>query len=319
MTEFFKGKKIVIPGGGGFFGSHLVPRLVELGAEVFVPRQKDGWDLRNLSDVQRLYGRDSYDMVINLAANQGGIAYHNGKQGDMYYDNTVMSTFLMQEAQKAGIQKYVNVIAGCSYPGYGNHDELNEEDYFNGAVHESIFSYGFPRKASAVQGLALKKQHGFNSIHLVYANMYGPGEHFNPDQSKALAGMLKKFYEAKKEGKPEVEIWGTGKPTRDWLYVKDGVEGLLVAAEKLNDVSPVNIATGVAISIKELAETIKKITGYSGALVYNTEKPDGALKKMFGTKRMQEALQWVPKTTLEQGIQETLAWLEDNYDYAILH
>ena len=317
--SYFLGKKIVIPGGAGFFGSHLVPRLLQLGAIVFVPKRSEGWDFRNLEDCKRLFADHPCDIVINLAANQGGIGYHSGKQGELYYDNLRMGTFLLQEACLNKVGKFVNVVAGCSYPGYHTSDVLNEDDYWNGEVHHSIFSYGFPRKASVVQGLALQKQFGFNSIHLIYANMYGPGEHFNSEQSKALAGMLKKFYEAKINNVPHVEIWGTGKPVRDWLYVKDGVEGLLKATEKYEDVSPLNIASGVGVSISDLALKIKEVVGYKGSLVYNTEKPDGAMKKMFGTEKMQEKLGWVPETSLEKGIEETLDWLEKNYEYAINH
>jgi GDP-L-fucose synthase len=319
MTEFFRGKKIVIPGGSGFFGSHLVPRLKELGAEVFVPIHNQPWDFRKQEDCQKLFTQGKYDIVINLAANQGGIGFHKGRQGELYFDNIRMGTYLLEEACKAKVGKFINVIAGCSYPGYLEKEELNEEDYWSGEVHESIFSYGFPRKASVVQGMALKKQYGFNSIHLVYANMFGPGEHFNPDQSKAMAAMIKKFYEAKKNNFSSVEIWGSGKPVRDQLYIKDGVEGLLISAEVYNEVEPLNIATGVGISIVDLAQKIKKISGFQGNLVFNTEKPDGAMKKIFGIKKMKEKLNWLPSTPLEFGIKETMEWFENNYNYAITH
>jgi GDP-L-fucose synthase len=230
-----------------------------------------------------------------------------------------MGLFLMEAAQETGVDKFVNIVAGCSYPGYLEKDELNEEDYWKGDLHESIFSYGFPRKASVVYGKALKMQYGFNSIHLIFANMYGPGEHFNFEQSKALAALVRKFHEAKKNNLPNVEIWGTGKPIRDWLYVKDGAEGVLVATEKYNKIEPLNIASGVGVSIKKLAEIIRNIVGYKGRLVYNTEKPDGALKKTFGIKKMKKALDWTPSTSIEEGIRETLKWFEKNYEYAIKH
>ena len=149
------------------------------------------------------------------------------------------------------------------------------------------------------------------------ANMYGPGEHFNPQQSKALAGLIKKIYEAKKSKKSKVEVWGTGKPVRDWLYVKDGVGGILRAGAAYNDIEPLNIATGVGISVKKLAETIKQVIGYKGTLVYDASKPDGALHKTFGIKKMKKELKWVPKTSIEDGIAETVSWFAKNYQAAI--
>lgn len=315
--DFYKNKIVVVTGGNGFVGSNIVKILKKVRCKVFVPKTKDGIDFRRYKDCITYLNKIKPDIVINCAANQGGIAYHIGKQATLFLDNMLMGTFLMQASQKAGVKKFVNVVAGCSYPGYVENEEMNEDEYWSGALHESIFSYGFPRKASTVYGLALKKEYGFNSIHLLMANMFGPGEHFNPDQSKALAGLVRKIYEAKKQNLPEVEVWGTGKPTRDWLYVKDGAEAILRAGASYDDVEPLNIATGVGISIKKLAETIKKVANYKGKLVYNTSKPDGALHKTFGIKKMKKALGWLPSTPIEKGIKETVDWFSKNYKKAI--
>lgn len=317
--NFFKNKRIVIPGGHGFLGSHIVANLRKVHCKVFVPRTKDGIDFRKREDCFSYFRRTKPDLVINCAAIQGGIAYHNGKQADLFLDNMLMGTFLMQAAQKYGVNKFVNIVAGCSYPGYTDKVELNEEDYWNGKLHESIFSYGSARKGSTVYGLALRKQYGFNSIHLILANMYGPGEHFNPEQSKALAGLIKKIHEAKVNKSPSVEIWGTGKPVRDWLYVKDGAQGILRATATYDDIEPLNIATGVGITVRELAETIKKALHYKGKLVYNTTRPDGALHKTFGVHKMKKMLHWLPTTSLKKGIRETYEWFKENYEFAILH
>lgn len=314
---FYKNKKVAIPGGGGFLGSHIVPTLRGVAREVFVPRTQDSIDFRRLEDCFVYFEKIKPDIVINCAANQGGIGYHSGRQADLFMDNMLMGTFLMLAAQKSGVKKFINVVAGCSYPGYLEKEELNEKDYWNGEIHDSIFSYGFPRKASVVYGLALKKQYNFNSIHLILANMYGPGEHFNFEQSKALAGLLRRIYEAKKSGAATVEVWGTGKPIRDWLYVEDGAEGILRAGGAYEDIEPLNIASNVGVSVCDLAKTIKKIVGYNGTIVYNTSKPDGAMKKTFSVKKMKEKLNWMPETSLEQGIRETLEWLDKNYDYAV--
>jgi len=319
FLEYYKNKKIVIPGGNGFVGNNIAQILKKIPCEIFIPQTKDGIDFRKYEDCFSYLGSRKPQIVINCAAIQGGIAYHNGRQADLFMDNMLMGTFLMKASQKVGVDKFVNVVAGCSYPGYLEISEMNEEDYWSGELHDSIFSYGFARKASTVYGLALKKQYGFNSIHLVMANMYGPGEHFNSQQSKALAGLIKKIYEAKKNKILEVEVWGTGKPVRDWLYVKDGAEGILVAGAKYNNIEPMNIATGIGVSVKELAETIREIIGYKGNLKYNISKPDGALHKTFGIHKMKKELGWVPSTPIQTGIKETAEWFSKNYSRAIAY
>src|SRR5258708_428785 len=317
--DYFAHKKIVITGGNGFFGSHIVNVLKKTSSELFIPKTKDGIDFRRKDDCFSYIGDIKPDILINCAANQGGIGYHKGRQADLFMDNMLMGTYLMQASQSVGVGKFVNIIVGCSYPGYLEKDEMNEDDYWSGWLHDSIFSYGFARKASVVYGLALKKQYNFNSIHLIMANMYGPGEHFNPEQSKALAGLIKKVYEAKKNGSSEVEVWGTGKPVRDWLYVKDGAEGILRAAALYNDIDPINIATGVGVSVKDLAETVRNIIGYDGKLIYNTDKPDGALHKTFGIHKMKKELNWMPETPIERGIAETVEWFSKNYEKAVAY
>jgi GDP-L-fucose synthase len=319
FLDFYSGKRVAVPGGGGFLGSRIVDRLKTAGAKVFVPRTADGIDFRRTADCREYFKKTKPEIVVNCAAYQGGIGFHKGREAELFMDNIRMGLFLMEAAHDAGVKKFVNVVAGCSYPGYLEKDELNEEDYWNGPVHESIFSYGFSRKASVGYGAALKRQDGWNSIHLILANMYGPGEHFNYEQSKALAGLLRRMYEAKRDGKPAVEIWGTGKPVRDWLYVEDGAEGILRAGAAYDDVAPLNIASGVGVSVRELAHVIQHIVGYEGKLVFNAEKPDGALKKTFGVKRMRAVLDWLPETPLDRGIRETLDWLRQHYDHAIAH
>lgn len=317
--SYFKKKTIVVPGGNGFFGSHIVKKLKKLDCKIIIPKTSEGIDFRKREVCLAYLSITKPDIVINCAANQGGIGYHSGKQADLFMDNILMGTFLMEASQKVGVKKFVNIVAGCSYPGYVELNEMNEEDYWNGRIHESIFSYGFSRKASVVYGLALKKQYDFTSIHLIMANMYGPGEHFNPEQSKALAGLIKKVYEAKQKKAPSIEIWGTGKPIRDWLFVEDGVEGVLRATGTYSDVEPMNIGTGVGVSITDLAQTIIKVAGYKGKIIYNTKKPDGALHKTFGIHKMKKILHWTPKTTIEEGVKETYQWFHKNYQKAVAY
>lgn len=314
---YYKNKKIVIPGGNGFLGRHVVEKLERISCEVFVPKRKDGIDFREYGDCLSYLGKIKPHIVINCAANQGGIAYFVNRQADIFMDNMQMGMFLMLASQKTGVDKFINIVAACSYPGYLQKEEMSEEDYWSGKIHESIFSLGFPRKASVVYGLALKKQYDFDSTHLILANMYGQGEHFNPDQSKALAALIRKIYEAKKKNLPTVEIWGTGKPIRDWLYVKDAAEGILRAGAIYSDIEPMNISTGVGISIAKLAETIGDTIGYEGKFIYNTTKPDGALNKIFAISKIKKELDWVPPTSIREGIKETVEWFSKNYKTAI--
>jgi len=293
-------------------GSHIVDLLKNQNVQVFAPRTLDLFDFRRLEDCDYFINKAKPDLIINCAAVQGGIGYHAGKQADLFWDNLFIGANLLRSASKNSVSKFVNIIPGCAYPGYLEKDELNEDDFWSGDVHDSIFSYGFSKKASIVYGKALYKQYGFNSIHLVLANLYGPRDHYQPDQSKALAAMIKKFSDAKKNKQPAVEIWGTGKPVRDWLYVKDAAEGILKSAEVYDSIEPLNITSGVGISIADLAKTIKKTVGYTGKIVFNTSKPDGAMKKTFGTKKMKATLNWMPRTSIDQGLKEAIAWYESN-------
>ena len=311
------GRKIAILGGAGFFGSHIVDILKIHSNAIDIPR-KNEYDFRNMQNCLEYFKKVKPQIVINCAAFQGGIGFHSGKQANLFIDNMLMGCFLTKAAQQLDVKKFVNVVAGCAYPGYLEREIMDETDFWNGELHDSIFSYGFPRSASIVYGKALYKQYGFNSIHLILANMYGPRDHYDPEQSKALAGLIRKIYEAKKNGKSEVEIWGTGKPIRDWLYVKDGAEGVVRATEIYESIKPLNIATGIGVSVNELAEIIRNALHYEGKLVNNVKMPDGAMKKIFGVDRLKEELQWLPKTSVEEGIKETVQCFIENYETAIL-
>jgi GDP-L-fucose synthase len=218
----------------------------------------------------------------------------------------------MHAAHGAGVAKYVNVVAACSYPGYVD-GVLSEADYWSGPLHETVVNYGFTKKSQVVQGWCYDRQYQFKSIHLLMTNLFGPREHFHPDRSHGLAALLRKFYDAKRTGAADVTIWGTGKPVREWLFVRDAVAAMVQAAESYDDVEPLNISTGGGLSIMELALLIKGIVGFEGELVLDRTKPDGALVKTFSNERVREAIGWQPATSLEDGIRETLAWFDANY------
>ena len=315
MTIDWQSERVAVIGGGGFVGSHVVRQLRDRGCEPIVPRTADGWDFRRLDSGDAFFARHRPEIVFNCAARQGGLAYQQLHTAEVYYDNMLLGLNTMHAAWAGGVAKYVNVVAACAYPGYTD-GMLSEDDFWSGPLHETVINYGFTKKAQIVQGLCYNRQYGFNSVHLLLTNLYGPGEHFHPDRSHGLAALLRKFYEAKRDNAPEVVIWGTGKPIREWLYVDDAAEALILAAEKYDQVEPINVSLGGGLTITELAELIRDIVGYQGKLVYDTSRPDGAMVKTFANDRFRAATGWEPRTPLREGIALTLAWLEANYEAA---
>jgi GDP-L-fucose synthase len=222
-----------------------------------------------------------------------------------------MGANLMEAARLARVGKVVNIGTACSYPGYLE-GHLKEDDLWSGPCHQSVVNYGLTKKMLAVQGQAYKKQYGLDSIHLILTNLYGPGDSYNPDRSHVVAALVRKWVEAKLAHAPEIEVWGTGKPVREFIYVEDCADGILLAAEQYNDVAmPLNIGTGIGTSIRELVETINEVTGYKGKLRWNTDKPDGAAFKVLDVTRMREQLGgWQPPTSLRDGLRKTIDWYQ---------
>lgn len=315
--NYYDHKKIVIAGGGGFVGNHIALQLKKYNCGIFIPHKRDGWDFTKLEKCIAYLKKTKPDIVINCAAHQGGILYDKIKRAEIYYDNLLMGTYLMEAARRLGVKKYINVSAACAYPGYLNKSIISEKDYWSGPIHESVLNYGFTKKAHIVQGWAYKEQYGFDSIHLIMANMYGPGEHFHPDRSHGLGALIKKVYDAKKHKKTHIEVWGSGKPIREWLYIKDAAVAILLAGEKFDEVDPMNIGTGEGYTITELVHIIMKVVGFKGRVKYLTDMPDGAMKKTLDIKKMKRVLKFTPKTPIEVGIKETIDWLDKNYKYAV--
>jgi GDP-L-fucose synthase len=258
-------------------------------------------------------------MVFNCASNQGGLAYQKLHPAAIYYDNLMMGANTMEAARLAGATKYVNVIAGCAYPGEPADGILREDEFEAGPMHPTVENYGGTKRAAVLQAKCYRRQYGFDAVSLILINLYGPGEHFHPDRSHALAALLRKFWDAKQKSEPRVVLWGTGKAVREWLFVEDAAEGILRAAEIYSDALPLNIGVGAGASITSLAELIKGIVGYEGRIEYDITKPDGAIHKVADITRMKELLNWTPPTPLCEGIRRTLNWFVENYDQAILH
>jgi GDP-L-fucose synthase len=307
--NFWSSKRVLVTGGTGFLGSHVVDRLrVEAGCAVAIMRSRE-YDLTRLEECRRCLAAHRPHIVIHSAARHGGLGIQQQQPGRILYENLVMGAHLMEAAREAGVAKFIGIGTACSYPG-GIDGELREQDFWSAPPHESVLGYGLAKRMMAAQGVAYKKQYGFNSIHLVLTNLYGPRDDFNPVHSHVVAALIRRFVEAKLAGLPAVEAWGTGKPLREFLYVEDCAEAIRIAAERYDDPAPLNIGTGVGTTIRELTELVRELSGYRGEIVWNASKPDGQMKKIFDVSRMKSLLGWQPPTPLRAGLEKTIRWYE---------
>ena len=312
VKGFWSGKRVTVTGGAGFLGTHLVRRLESMGASVFVPRQRD-FNLTALDACMRCLLEHPCDMLVHSAAYYGGIGINISEPATLYYRNLVMGANLMEAARLAGVGKFVAIGTACSYPGYLE-GHLKEEDLWSGPCHASVVNYGLTKKMMAVQAQAYKKQYGLDSIHLILTNLYGPGDSYNPERSHVVAALVRKYVEAEIAKAPSVEVWGTGKPIREFLYVEDCADAIVLAAERYNDASmPLNIGTGIGTSIRALSETTRAASVFKGKIAWNTDKPDGAPVKVLDVTRMKRVLDgWTPPTDLESGLARTVTWYRAN-------
>jgi len=308
MKSFWTNQRVTVTGGAGFLGQHLVRRLENLGAQVYVPRQRD-YNLISLDACLRCLLEHPCDILFHAAAYYGGIGINQTQPARLYYSNLVMGANIMEAARLARVSKVVNIGTACSYPGYLE-GKLKEADLWNGPCHDSVVNYGLTKKMLAVQAKAYAKQYGLKSIHLILTNLYGPGDSYNPDRSHVVAALIRKWVEAEMAQAPSIEVWGTGKPIREFIYAPDCADAIVLAAEKYDDPNlPLNIGTGIGTSIRQLVETINSVTGYQGKLVWNSDKPDGAMMKVLDVERMTQVLDgWQAPTDLRTGLEQTIAW-----------
>jgi len=302
-----KDNKIFVAGGTGFLGQRMIERLKKEKANFVTASLDDGVDFRDKKQIESFFEREKPEIVINCAAFVGGIKFGMEHEGEIFYNNLLMSTNLIECARKYKIKRFINPISNCSYPDVLQKD-FKEEEWWDGPLHTSVMVYGFARKATWVQSLAYHNQYGMDFVNFLVPNMYGPGDHFNEVRSHALGALIMKIVKAKKEKSPEVIVWGTGKPVREWLYIDDCVEIFMRALEIEPFVKPINIGQGKGISIKDLAEMIKEVVGYEGKLVFDTSKPDGAPYKIMNVDKMKTMFDWVPPTGLKEGIKKTIEW-----------
>jgi GDP-L-fucose synthase len=316
LVDLWKKRRVVICGGQGFLGGQVMRRLIELQSDAISCSRRAGTDLRDLEQGIEFFRMHEPEVVINCAANQGGIAYQKLYPGSIYYDNLLMGANTMEAARLAGVKKYVNIIAGCAYPGEPRDGVLREEEFEAGPMHPTVENYGATKRAAVLQAKYYRRQYGFDAISLILVNLYGPSEHFHPDRSHALAALIRKFYEAKRDRAPEVVLWGTGRAVREWMYVTDAADGIVRASERYAEAEPLNLAVGHGQTIAELANIIKAIVSYEGRIVYDSTMPDGALQKVGDTTRMRATLDWEPQVPILEGIKRTLDWFAAHYEEA---
>jgi GDP-L-fucose synthase len=305
--SFWSGKRVLVTGGAGFLGTHVVELLRSKPvSEVFVPRSKD-YDLVQAADVTRAYHDGRPDIVIHLAAQVGGIGANHVNPGKFFYDNLMMGSQMMEYGRKHGIEKFVAIGTICAYPKFAA-VPFKEEELWNGYPEETNAPYGLAKKMLLVQAQAYRQQYGLNAIFLLPVNLYGPGDNFDPKTSHAIPAIIKKCVDAAAAGALEVVLWGTGNPTREFLHVHDAAEGILLAAERYNESDPVNLGSGAEISIRELATMIAGLTGFTGDIVWDASKPDGQPRRSVDTSKAEKCFGFRARVRFQAGLRETIEW-----------
>jgi GDP-L-fucose synthase len=320
MTEnFWQNKKVIVTGGAGFLGSFVIEKLKQRGTtDIFIPRIEN-YNLVDPNDIKRLYtdtlaGVDPKNVVIiHLAANVGGIGANMAHPAEFFYDNLMMGVELMHQAYKNGVGKFVAIGTVCAYPKF-TPVPFKEDDLWMGYPEETNAPYGLAKKMMLVQAQAYRQQYGFNAIFLLPVNLYGPRDNFNPKSSHVIPALIRKAVEATERGDKELLVWGDGSPTREFLYVEDAADGIVTAAEKYNGDLPVNLGSGYEISIKDLSEMIAKKTGFTGKLVWQTDKPNGQPRRGLDVSRAKELFGWSAQVPFETGMKNTIEWFKANRD-----
>lgn len=312
MAErFWSSRRFCVTGGAGFLGSHLVEKMRDRGARnIFVPRSRD-YDLTRMDDVQRMYEDSDPDVVIHLAADVGGIGANREHPGEFFYNNLMMGVQLIEEARKRNVDKFVAIGTICAYPKH-TPVPFKEEDLWEGYPEETNAPYGLAKKMLLVQLQAYRDQYGFNGIYLLPVNLYGPRDDFDLETSHVIPALIRKCIEARDAGRDHITAWGTGQASREFLYVEDAAEGILLATERYDSPEPVNLGAGFEITIKELVDLIVEMTGFEGEVRWDTGKPDGQPRRCLNTSRAKEEFGFEAKTSLREGLEGTIEWYEKN-------
>lgn len=323
---FWSNKKVIVTGGAGFLGSYVTEKLKQRGArEIIVPRIEK-YDLTDIEAIRRLFedagvtppaesglseGDREQVIIIHLAALVGGIEANRLRPADYFYTNLMMGVQLMHEAWKAGVYKFVAIGSICAYPKF-TPLPFKEENLWDGYPEETNAPYGLAKKMLLVQAQAYQKQYGFNALYLLPVNLYGPGDNFDLQTSHVIPALIRKCIEAQDRGEEQIVVWGDGSPTREFLFVEDAAEGILLASEYYNDSQPINLGSGQEISIKELVGTISRLTGFSGHLVWDTSKPNGQPRRVLDTQKAEDFFGFRAQTNFEDGLRQTIEWYKEN-------
>lgn len=309
MSDYWHNRRVVVTGGGGFLGSYVVETLQNHGTrDVLVPRRAK-YDLRELAAVERMYDELRPDIVIHLAAVVGGIGANRERPGEFFYDNLMMGVQLMDVARRRELEKFVTVGTVCSYPKF-TPVPFREDDLWSGFPEETNAPYGIAKKALLVQGMAYRQQYGLRSIHLLPVNLYGPRDHFDPSISHVIPALIKKCVDARGAGAPEIVVWGDGSATREFLFVEDATEGIVLATERYEKSDPVNLGSGSEISIRDLVMLIAELTGYRGRIAWDVSKPNGQPRRKLDITRAEREFGFRAPVDFREGLRRTVEWYE---------
>jgi GDP-L-fucose synthase len=315
-SQFWNGKRTLVTGASGFVGRNLMPLLAEAGCEVVAP-SRSVYNLLEQQDVRRLMADTKPEVVFHLAALSGGILANRDYPADFCYQNLLMNTMVAHESWRAGVGKFVTLIGGCSYPAQAD-NPIREVDLWNGYPQQESAAYSLAKRMSVVMADAYRRQHGFDAVVLVPGNLYGPHDNFDLKNAHVIPATIRKFVEARQRGDSEIVAWGSGAPVRDFIYVRDACEVILIAAERYSGTEIIILSSGVPTTIREVIETVAELTGFQGQVRWDTSKPDGQMFKRFDVARMEEWLGYRCPTTLREGLTNTIAWFEQHYDHARL-
>ena len=304
--SWWEGKRVTVTGGRGFLGRPLVDLLQNSGAKVTTFSSKD-YDLTRQADVARMYSDQRPEIVLHLAARVGGIGANRDNPARFFYDNAMMGIELMEQARLTGVRKFVQVGTVCSYPKFAP-IPFTEDDLWNGYPEETNAAYGLAKKMLLVQAQAYRQQYGFDAIYLIPVNLYGPGDNFDLHSSHVIPALIRKCLEAKQAGAPSIEVWGTGTPTREFLYVDDAARGIMLGAERYDKADPVNLGTSAEISISDLVKLIAELTGFEGQIAFDPTKPDGQPRRKLNVERAKREFGFAAETPFRVGLQRTIEW-----------
>jgi len=307
VTGFWQNQRVLVTGGDGFLGTYVVEKLRERGCQsIFVPHIQD-YNLVEMEACQRVYADARPDLVIHLAAVVGGIGANRANPGRFFYENLIMGIQMMEQARLFRVKKFVAIGTICAYPKF-TPIPFREEDLWNGYPEETNAPYGLAKKMLLVQAQAYRQQYGFNAIFLLPVNLYGPGDNFDPESSHVIPALIRKCLEAIRQGRQEVVVWGSGEPTREFLYVEDCAEGILLASEHYDKPDPVNLGAGFEISIRDLVHLIAEVTGFQGEILWDRSRPDGQPRRRLDTSRAKKEFGFWAKVSLEEGLRRTIEW-----------